>query len=42
MDRRYSAAAREAKVLELERLQAELGLNDDTVPAEPQTLRMVA
>jgi hypothetical protein len=42
MDRRYSAAAREAKVLQLERLQAELGINDDVAPAATPSLRMVA
>jgi hypothetical protein len=40
MERRYSEASREAKVLQLERLQAELGLNDDA-PGRP-SLRMVA
>jgi thermostable 8-oxoguanine DNA glycosylase len=42
MERRYTEASREAKVLQLERLQAELGLNDDTAPAGPPALRMVA
>jgi DNA repair ATPase RecN len=41
MDRRYSEASREAKVLQLERLQAELGINDDAPVARPP-LRMVA
>ena len=41
IERRYSDAAREAKVLQLERLQAELGLNDDDAPGRPN-LRMVA
>jgi hypothetical protein len=41
MDSRYAEASREAKVLQLERLQAELGLNDDVPPASPN-LRMVA
>ena len=42
MDRRYADASREAKVLQLERLQAELGLNDDEAPAGRPSLRMVA
>ena len=42
MERRYADASREAKVLQLERLQAELGLNDDESPAGPPNLRMVA
>jgi hypothetical protein len=41
-ERRYTEAAREAKVLQLERLQAELGLNDDNAPAGAPNLRMVA
>jgi hypothetical protein len=41
MDRRYAEASREAKVLQLERLQAELGINDD-MPAPRPGLRMVA
>jgi hypothetical protein len=41
MERRYADASREAKVLQLERLQAELGLNDDA-PAGRPGLRMVA
>jgi hypothetical protein len=41
MERRYTAASREAKVLQLERLQAELGINDDA-PAGRRNLRMVA
>ena len=41
MERRYTEASREAKVLQLERLQAELGINDD-VPAARASLRMVA
>jgi hypothetical protein len=42
MDRRYAESSREAKVLQLERLQAELGLNDDVAPAATPSLRMVA
>jgi hypothetical protein len=42
MERHYADAAREAKVLQLERLRADLGLNDDTAPAGGPTLRMVA
>jgi hypothetical protein len=42
MDRRYADASREAKVLQLERLQAELGLNDDEASAGRPSLRMVA
>jgi hypothetical protein len=42
IDRRYSAASREAKVLQLERLQAELGINDDEALAGRPSLRMVA
>jgi hypothetical protein len=42
MERRYTEVSREAKVLQLERLQAELGLNDDTAPAARPNLRMVA
>lgn len=41
MERRYTEASREAKLLELERLQAELGINDDAPAARP-SLRMVA
>jgi len=41
MERRYTETSREAKVLQLERLQAELGINDD-VPAARASLRMVA
>ena len=41
MERRYSAASREAKILQLERLQAELGIND-TEPGGRPNLRMVA
>jgi len=41
MERRYTEASRAAKLLELERLQAELGINDDAPAARP-SLRMVA
>jgi len=41
MERRYAEASREAKLLQLERLQAELGINDDAPAARP-SLRMVA
>ena len=40
IERRYTDASRDAKLLQLERLQAELGLND-TAPPVPN-LRMVA
>ena len=40
MERRYTDASRDAKLLQLERLQAELGLNDSAPPVP--NLRMVA
>jgi hypothetical protein len=42
IERHYSDAARKAKLLQLERLQAELGLNDDQAPDGRPNLRMVA
>jgi hypothetical protein len=41
-ERRYAEASREAKELELQRLQAELGVGDTAPPGKRGTLRIVA